>query len=507
MVDSKRKETSRGVVLPPKHTGSSLFHAVLLDAAAEFPAEFACVQLPDQPSAWKRSYGTLLSRFEAQRVASPRRVEIARFIQRRAQAALSFASPSGSQPLAEYLARDHAVPQLQSITCSGAPALRAEVPLDGQLYRGRDVLGLIDRLADNGDLTRAAQRGLRWTVEHIEARGGVLDLRGERFALLGAAAELAATAMLLKAGASVLWVDLSDPKRWLAQRSAESGTVMYAEDACNLLEQPRAIRAAIERFAEAGAVHLGLFAYASGASQEWRLGAAMNAIASHLPAACVRSVSMLVSPTTVPSLQPESIDAANRQLATEPFWKSALSRAGLLSKPGHYSANGVQIGLATVSVQGLSYQAAQYISKLAAAESFAAYGSAWDGDGGAQPLTVSANVAGITRTRSLSHPLFAAAFVGAPRFGVRIFDPDTTRALSGLLILHDLLNPDAPGSATRRMQPAAKAAALFSQQVHGGIYNLPYPLEQAIRVAAVIGMGQRPSVLLQRSARSAEATA
>jgi hypothetical protein len=503
-VDPQRKETSRGVVLPPEHTGSSLFHAVLVDAAAQFPKELAVVRLPDQPGAWKGNYGALLARFEAQRVCSARRVEIARYIQRRAQAALLYAQDGATQPLAEYLAGPEPTPELQSIQVGAAPALRAQVPLDGRVFRGREVLALIDQLAAHGDLTLAAQRALCWIVEHIEQRGGVLDLRGERFVLLGAAAELAATAMLLQAGATVLWVDLSDPGRWLAERDMQSGTVQHCANANNLLEQPRAIRAAIERFADSGPVHLGLFAYASGASQEWRLGAAMNAIASHLPPDSVRSVSMLVSPTTVPTLQPESVAAAARQLETEPLWKSALSRAGLLRKPGYSAAGGVKIGLATVSVQGLSYQAAQYISKLATAESFAAYGVGWDA-AAPRPVTVSANVAGITRTRSLSHPLFAAAFVGAPRFGVRIFDPQTTRALSGLLILHDLLNPAAAGSATVTAEPAAKAAGLFSQQVHGGIYNLPYPLEQAIRIAALIGMGQRPSVLLQKPARSARA--
>ena len=502
-MDQQRKEASRGVVLPMQHTGSTLFHAVLLDAAAQFPDEFSVVHMPEQPGAWKRSYGVLLSRFEAQRVASPRRVDIARYVQRRAQAALLFAHEGTTEPLADYLAGPEPAPELHTIECGDAPALRAEVPLDGAVYRGRELLTLIDRLAEDGDLTHAAQRALRWIVEHIEQRGGVLDLRGERFAVLGAGAELAATTLLLKAGATVLWVDLSDPSRWLAQRGVTAGKILYAQAASNLLEQPRAIRAAVERFAQDGPVHMGLFAYASGASQEWRLGAAMNAITSHLPRRCVRSVTILVSPTTVPSLQPESIAAAERQAAAEPLWKAALSRTGLLPKPGSYAANGVHIGLSTVSVQGLSYQAAQYISKLAAAENFAVHGPGWDSDA-PRPITVSANVAGITRTRSLSHPLFAAAFVGAPRFGVRIFDPDTTRALSGLLILHDLLNPQAPGSSSVQLEPSVKAAGVFSQQIHGGIYNLPYPLENAIRVAAVIGMGQRPSVLLQKQPRSRE---
>ncbi|HEY2732897.1 MAG TPA: hypothetical protein VGI70_02885, partial [Polyangiales bacterium] len=394
-----------------------------------------------------------------------------------------------------------------TIVGDGKPTFRASLPFEGKTYRGSELLDQIERLAQTGDLTARARAALRWTIEHIEAQGGVLDLRGQRFALLGAGAELAATRLLLAAGATVLWVDVTDPNAWLASNGPLAGDLVYAQSASNLLEQPRAIRGAIERFAAdgGGPVHVGLFAYASGASQEWRLGASMNAITGHLDPNSLRSISMLVSPTTVPTLQPESIVAAQQLLAAEPVWKSALARAGILPKPGHVAANGVRIGLSTVSIQGLSYQAAQYLSKLAAAETYGVYGSASPDNPSAleRPVTVSANVAGITRTRSLSHPLFEAAFIGASRFSVRIFDPETTRALSGLLMLHDLLNPNAPGSANVQTVGAEKAAALHSQQIHGGIYNLPYPLESAIRIAALIGMGKKPSVLLRRSQRPA----
>jgi hypothetical protein len=233
----------------------------------------------------------------------------------------------------------------------------------------------------------------------------------------------------------------------------------------------------------------------------------MHAIACQLPAGSVRSVSLLVSPTTVSTLQPECVSAAQRALSQAPRWKTALRLAGLLRAPGHFARGGVAIARATVSIQGLSYQAAQHIAKLLAAETFAVHGHRLDA-GAPRPLTVSANVAGITRTRSLEHPLFQAAFIGAPHFGVRIFDPPATRALSGLLILHDLLNPNAPGSAS--VQPGdvrEKAAALLSQQVHGGIYSLPYALEHTIRVAALIGLGRRPSVLLRGSTAAASAGA
>jgi hypothetical protein len=504
-VEPELKKISHGVVLPPEHTGSSLFHAVLADTLAKFPDVLSQASLPEQRAAWKRNYGSLLARFEAHRVASPRRVEIARFMLHRAQSALLFGEADGALPLAEYLSAPAESPALTTIVGDGTPGFSASLPLDGKVYRGAELLDRIERLHRAGDLTERAIAALRWTIQHIEAQGGVLDLRGQRFAILGAGAELAATRLLLAAGATVLWVDVTDPNAWLAANGSVAGDLVYAQSASNLLEQPRAIRAAIERFAADGPVHLGLFAYASGATQEWRLGASMNAIAGHLDPNSLRSISMLVSPTTVPTLQSESIAHAQQLLAAEPVWKSALSHAGILPKPGFVAANGTKIGLSTVSIQGLSYQAAQYLSKLAAAETYGVYGAASPDNPRAleRPVTVSANVAGITRTRSLSHPLFEAAFIGASRFSVRIFDPDTTRALSGLLMLHDLLNPNAPGSASVQASASDKASALHAQQIHGGIYNLPYPLEHAIRVAAVIGMGSKPSVLLRRSARPA----
>jgi hypothetical protein len=471
-----------------------------------FPEALRGAGLPAQVGAWKRSYGAALARFEAYRASSPERAEIARFIFERSQAALLHVRDGVARPLAEHLAEPVAAPPLTALALGDAPSFRVEIPFEGETYRGAAALGLIDRLAEHGELTLAARAGLRWTIEHIEAQGGVLDLRERRFAVLGAGAELAPTAALLRAGASVLWVDVASPDRFLRAQAPSSGRLLQAASPLNLLEEPATIRAAIEQLAEQGPVDLGCFAYASGASQEWRLAAAMNAIATSVAPSSLRSLAMWVSPTTVPTLAPESVRAAQTQLAQEAVWKAALSRAGILTRPGAFSANGVSIGYSTVSIQGLSYQAAQYVSKVCAAEAFAIFGGEKP-NATSQGLTVSANVAGITRTRSLSHPVFEAAFLGAPLFSVRIFQPETTRALSSLLMLHDLLNPDASGQAGSALPVAQKAARIHGQQVHGGIYNLPYTLESAIRIAALLGMGKNPLILLKRSKSSAEARA
>jgi hypothetical protein len=47
---------------------------------------------------------------------------------------------------------------------------------------------LVERLAEHGEFTSAARLALYRSIEHIESQGGVLDLRGQRFVLLGAAA-------------------------------------------------------------------------------------------------------------------------------------------------------------------------------------------------------------------------------------------------------------------------------------------------------------------------------
>jgi hypothetical protein len=482
-------------VLPEGHTGSSFFLHVLQEAAAAFPHVLERAQLPGDPRAWKRDYRDALVRFEAARVASDERVEIARLIAGRTQAQLGYASEKGRGLLAEHLSTPADAPVLElAAERASTPGLVPAVPFEGRVYRGREILELCERFVREHQMTHAALAAARFIIEYVEARDGALDLSGERFALLGAGAELAPTPLLLRAGARVLWVDVAEPRSRVAPESV-AGELLIAPGARDILRAPREVAAALTRFGEDGPIHVGMFAYAAGASQEWRLGAAMNAIVRHLPPALVRSLALLVSPTMPASVQPEDAAAADDKLAHRPRWQALGRGLGALPTPGRLEQDGACISRSIVSIQGLSYQAAQYVSKVCAAESFALYGVT-GGDGPAHPVTVSANVAGITNTRSLAHPLFQAAFIGAPSFDVRIFQPETTRALSGLLVLSDLLNPDSPGSA--RVQPARaadKARGLLSQQVHGGIYSLPYELEAAIRVAAVLGMARKPSVL------------
>jgi hypothetical protein len=493
------KRKARGIVLPDGHTGSSLFHKVLSQALTHYQEPLGSAHFPPNAQAFKRQYGPALARFEATRCASKQRAEIARFIVQKTLEALVYVEENGAvNPLLDYLRKPVTPVKLERNASPSTSGLAIEVPFEGKLWRGREVVALAERLFDAHQISRAGCDALAWIVDHASAHGGRISLHNQRFALLGAGAELAPTRLLLRAGASVLWIDPADPLALRSGGHEQGGVLVYGEQARDLLLEPAAVLSAINEFAGKAPVHVGMFAYAAGESQEWRLGAAMNAITSSLDPSLVRSVSLLVSPTSPGSLEPESVKAADTRRRAAPFWQRMLSLAGILSRPGHYEFGAEAVALATVSIQGLSYQAAQYISKIAAAESYAVFGTDLYASE-PRSVTVSANVGGVTRTRSLDHPVFAAAFQGAPAFGVRIFDADTTRALSAYLMLHDLLNPNAPGAARNSDGKAREhAARVHTQQVHGGLYGLPYELEGVIRCAAVVGVSQKPSVLWSR---------
>lgn len=473
------REMTQGVQLGSGETGSSFLHRVLLDAVSQFGAELQAAAVPGSAKAFKDDFGDIVTRFEAARVASSRRVEIARHLDRLTRSAMHL----DGAPLDSALQEPAPAPSVQVHEGTGA-GWELEVPLDGTTYRGPDVQRAFDRLLEAHHLTRAAHTALSWLVTHT---GGRLDLTGQRFALIGAAAELSPVELLLRAGATVRWLDVKPP----ATFHGKLHTSMGGDD---VLHEPRKVVAALKAFAAGGPVHVGLFAYAPGASRELRLAAAMDAIVRAVGPAGVKSVSLYVSPTSPGEVQPEDLEVASSMARAPAWWQRGFAAARTLKSPGAYGEGASSVARGAISLQGAAYQAAQYLTKLIASEVLAV-----DGLGGT-PVTVSANVAGITETRSLSHPLFQIAFQGAPAFGVRIFRPETTRALSGLLMLHDLLNPNAPGAAraVESGHEAERARAIRSQQIHGGAYDLPWQFESAVRTAAVLGLGRRPDLLFRR---------
>jgi hypothetical protein len=95
---------------------------------------------------------------------------------------------------------------------------------------------------------------------------------------------------------------------------------------------------------------------------------------------------------------------------------------------------------------------------------------------------VSLGVAPPTRTRSVvRNRALAAAYAGAHRFGVEVFEPATSNTLMAALLVHDLRNPPPP--ADHVWQEEAAGAA------HGGLWRAPYAPRSALGLAALLGLG------------------
>jgi hypothetical protein len=101
----------------------------------------------------------------------------------------------------------------------------------------------------------------------------------------------------------------------------------------------------------------------------------------------------------------------------------------------------------------------------------------------ADGATVSMNVAPPTRTRSVvKNRALAAAYAGAHRFGVEVFEPATANVLMAALLVHDLHTDGGPKH-EHPWEDEAYAAA------HGGLWRTPYAPRSALGLAALLGLG------------------
>lgn len=468
-----------GVVLPEGHSASALLHAALLDVVRAYPGVFAAAAFPEAPSDFRKHYADVMPRFEAARVAAPERAELALRLARASEHCVQWEDEAGRSSLREALAAPAEPLPLESHDFDGAPGWQPNPVYRGERWTGAEIAGLGSVLAERDIISPAAAEALAWVAEHV-LQDGALNLSGRRVAMLGANAEMAPTRHWLEAGAEVLWIDVAPPPADWFSGERLAGRLHWCPAGADLLAQPREVLATLRAFAEGGPIDLGLYAYAPGRAREIRLTAVMNAIVEALPPEALASVTLLVSPSTPAALDARDLEATAARRARRPTWEAGLTALGLTGRGEGFARSGE--GAATrsvVSIQGASYQAAQYLGKIAVAEAWATHGQVSAET--SAPLRVSANTAAITRTRSLDHPIFAAAFGGAAAFGVESFTPRQSRCINGLLAVRDWLAPELPVPGTVR--------------VHGGIHTLPFPLEPALRVAAGIGFARSPRLL------------
>ncbi|MFP6836786.1 MAG: hypothetical protein VB948_11860 [Pseudomonadales bacterium] len=479
-------DSGGSVLLAGHHSALEVLHALLADATAAFPNTLGAAGLPATLEAFRSVYADVLPRFEAARLAGQERYEIAHHLMTGLQQYILWDDDSRQRLLHEALEEPAAPLPLEMHVFDGKAGWQPSLVYRGERWDATRLAEFGALLVDRGVMTPEAGDALAWVSEEV-LDAGTLHLAGRKIAVLGGGAEMAPTRFWLEAGADVLWLDTEPPPRSWRELPGMAGRLYWPAGNVDLLARPREVFATLNAFADGNPLDLGLYAYAPGQARELRLTASMNALVNALAPELVASVTMLVSPTTPTALSPQDLATMRARFDARPGWQKMCARLALLGRGGgSVVAGDAAANRSVVAMQGASYQAAQYLGKTIMAERWARHGRLGLAD--ANPLRVSANTAAITRTRSLSRPVFAAAFGGAAAFGIETLAPRQSRRLNGLLAIHDWLHPTLPVPGAVR--------------VHGGIHTLPYPLGSALRVAAAIGFARSPRLLRGLIARS-----
>jgi hypothetical protein len=224
-----------------------------------------------------------------------------------------------------------------------------------------------------------------------------------------------------------------------------------------------------------GPLTLGNYVYADGAANV-RVASAVDALTVRLAAGRNDlSLAFLATPTDVFAVPADAVAQSARAYANRsPVAKlgggplRALS-GGRLLRPAYPPGADPGICDSLIAQQGPNYVLAKRLQRWRATVAR---------DGGA---TVSMNVAPPTRTRSVTrNRVLAAAYAGAGRFGVEVFEPATTRTLMAALLVHDLETGGKPAAA-HPWEDEAHAAA------HGGLWRIAYTPRSALGLAALLG--------------------
>ncbi len=441
----------------------------------------------EQETAWRSGYVVHFRRLVEAGLATPEAwVRIARdgldAVHQRMVVADDGDGPdtaAADRPLASLLdAAPTRVLHTEEVRGEGAAATELVVP-----YRGRELRGdaLRDQLADwvvRGVMEPSAAEA----VAEVAAHPGWLRAEGHTVVVLGAGAEMGPLAPLLRWGATVAAVDLPREAVWERVRAtatrAAGRLLVPVDDAgvtgADLLAEVPEVATWVEGLD--GRLVVGNYLYADGATHV-RVTVAADVLGARL----VRNrpdtaLAFLATPTDVFAVPRAAVEASTDAYVERGRTAKVVGRPlrwvsrGQLLHRAYPPAADPGIGDSLVPVQGPNYALAKRIQRWRATTALA--------DGG----LVSFHVAPSTRTRSvLKNRALAAAFAGAHRFGVEVFEPATANTLMAALLVRDLARPPAP-----RAHPWQDEAAAA---VHGGLWRAAYEPRSALGLAAVLGYG------------------
>lgn len=404
---------------------------------------------------------------------------------------LAFVRNGDEVALDEALTRfDRATLETAVVEGRGDHPGRFEVPYKGRRLSGDDLLRQLDDWERRGVLEPSCRQALASVIDHPEW----LRLEGRPFALIGAASEMGPMEPLSSWGAHIVAVDLPRPRLWndlldVTRRGSGrisvpirgQGADVSSQAGADLLVNLPEIRTWLAGFE--GPITLGNYVYADG-STFVRLAAATDALIANLIADRTElSIAYLATPTDVFAVGSDIVDAT----------RARRSRLGSILGPVTgsklYAPNYTQTlegeggrrwGLSDslVPIQGPNYALAKSLQR-------------WRAILAREEGTLSsANVAPASHTRSVvKNKMLAAAYRGAPSFGIEIFPSETTRWLMAALLVHDLNDPKA--AARPETELAHPYDLLCDAALHGGIWRLGYEPRSILPLGLVIGSVKR----------------
>jgi hypothetical protein len=392
---------------------------------------------------------------------------------------MAWTGPDGDVPLT---ALDWAgtAPGTLAVEGTGERVDELAIPHGGRALRGAALSAQLERWVEAGAMEPTVAESVRLVADNPDW----LSLPGHTLVALGASSEMGPTPTLLSWGATVAGIDLPDEKRWstlMGTASSSAGRLLVpvrgsggaVTAGLDLLRELTDAAAWIE--ALDGDLVLGNYVYADGGTN-LRLSAATDALAGQVQGVRTATLAFLATPTDVFAVPGDAVEHSVRAYES----RGGLSRmsgrllrgatGGRLLARAYLPGSDPGVCDALVPQQGPNYALGKRLHRWRA--------TAERADG----RRVSMNVAPPTRTQSVvKNKALAAAYAGAHRFGVEIFEPETTRVLMAALLVRDLM-AERPAFDEPWQDEAYDA-------VHGGLWRTGFAPRSALGLAAVLGYG------------------
>lgn len=467
--------TKSGVSFPGDST-SSTAREVVADALRQTdPAGALAVE---HETNWRRGYLNHFTRLVEAGIGDPEAaVTIAREGLRSAISHFRF----DGLPLTDAIGVAQVPQAFHTRTIDGRadPETELSVPYRGERLSGRRLRDQLDEWVARGVITASCAEA----VQRVQDNPDWLRLEGDTVVVLGAGAEMGPYRSLLRWGAEVVAVDLPHPR---IQRQIRE----YAKAGAGRTHVPA--RIVIDDASESGAdlvselpaivqwldgldgpLVLGNYCYADG-REHVQVSMAADALNTYLQRRRPdTALAFLATPTDVFAVHAAEVVTANDRYRQGSGPLRTLARTlsgGRLLQRNYPPAAQLGICDALIPQQGPNYAFAKRIQRWRATVAR---------EGGAR---VSLNVAPATRTRSvLKSKALAAAYAGAHRFGLEVFEPATSNVLMAAILVHDL-RAGLPAQPEPWMDEAHGAA-------HGGLWTVAYHPRSALGLAAVLGVG------------------